>query len=325
MAGCMRIRVFAVMILFFMVSLLILTSNDVNGQSIAGPPSDPVNVDIDAEHDRITITWDPPVYGGGSPVTEYRIYRDSFLRADPYDVVDGDTREYVDRDVESREWYRYRISAVNNYGESDMEFTYDVKVPDPPDPFINDRTKIGFAHLGASAAAAIMCALIVFILDRKRIRKNETGKIDTRTIVNLTIPFVIFVIFLIAGMRYFTYEDNLVEDDPGIEGSRNLMILIVTSLLFLFVWSSWKSYHIQYQLTNIVVWASFVGGWFMKSDHYFEDVIGMTFMGIFIAGVIGGLVYLIIWLIKRAIRKKREKRVVMVEELPIDDLEDLTL
>ena len=84
-----------------------------------GMPDPPIAGDIE-EGDRYNkIDWAPPDDIGGTPLTEYNIYR--FIPGsvpDLIETVDPDVFSYTDNDIDNGVTYRYFITAVNIVGES---------------------------------------------------------------------------------------------------------------------------------------------------------------------------------------------------------------
>ncbi|UCF08116.1 MAG: fibronectin type III domain-containing protein, partial [Thermoplasmata archaeon] len=78
-------------------------------------PSAPRNLQEEVGDGFVNITWDNPLDDGGSPVTEYHIYRND--TQDVYATVSGDQLWYNDQSVIVGVTYRYRVAAVNSEGE----------------------------------------------------------------------------------------------------------------------------------------------------------------------------------------------------------------
>ncbi|MGA1822947.1 MAG: fibronectin type III domain-containing protein, partial [Thermoplasmatota archaeon] len=84
-----------------------------------GVPQHPSNISVVADENDIFINWTHPGNNGGSAVLKYMIYRS--MNGDEFELVNilsGDQNSWIDDDLEDGE-YVYRISAVNEYGESD--------------------------------------------------------------------------------------------------------------------------------------------------------------------------------------------------------------
>jgi fibronectin type 3 domain-containing protein len=98
-------------------------------------PSAPRNLLAIAGNGYINLYWDEPSDDGGSPITNYRIYRgessggESFLNEIPYNTY------YIDSDVEYGVTYYYRISAINIAGVSALsEEVYAIVKTVPTEP-----------------------------------------------------------------------------------------------------------------------------------------------------------------------------------------------
>ena len=67
----------------------------------------------------ITVTWNAPTSMGGSPITGYRIYRETAGGGGPFPVTVGPTTTtFTDAAVTKKGKYFYRITALNSGGES---------------------------------------------------------------------------------------------------------------------------------------------------------------------------------------------------------------
>lgn len=87
------------------------------------PPGPPVNVQVLRGIRRLTVSWDEPLDDGGTPITEYRIYRSLASGAEEYlDSVGAEVRSYLDDNplLVDGTVYFYRISAVNVEGEGEL-------------------------------------------------------------------------------------------------------------------------------------------------------------------------------------------------------------
>ncbi len=99
------------------------------------PPSSPKNVYATAEAQQITLIWEPPAFEGGSPVTNYKIFKGIISDEETFHQELDTKLFYIDTDVYYNVTYYYKISAVNSIGESGKSFEVDVTpVPDPTPP-----------------------------------------------------------------------------------------------------------------------------------------------------------------------------------------------
>jgi len=71
--------------------------------------------------DRLfALTWQVPSSDGGSPITNYRIYRGTSSGGELYLTTIGDVHTYADLGVTNGEMYYYQVSALNAIGEGPM-------------------------------------------------------------------------------------------------------------------------------------------------------------------------------------------------------------
>ena len=96
-------------------------------------PYVPRDLTANGSNNRVLLTWNAPAYDGGSPITNYIIYRDTSIGGIKFLAETGNVLEYTDDDVTNGENNYYRISAKNAVGES--KWTYWVNVaPDNQEP-----------------------------------------------------------------------------------------------------------------------------------------------------------------------------------------------
>jgi hypothetical protein len=78
------------------------------------PPSPPQNVEVVAADGGTQVTWEAPLFNGGSDSITYRVYRDSALVADGLDAM-----SFLDTSITaSATATSYTVTAVNEVGES---------------------------------------------------------------------------------------------------------------------------------------------------------------------------------------------------------------
>jgi outer membrane protein assembly factor BamB len=106
-------------------------SNEVSAEApIVSPPPAVTNLTATIVGDVIRLTWTPPSYTGGLPITEYIIYRG----VDPsllsiYETVPGNTTSFDDTNYEPGTTYYYRVQAVNAKGKGELSSTVSIVAP----------------------------------------------------------------------------------------------------------------------------------------------------------------------------------------------------
>src|SRR5207253_2519357 len=81
------------------------------------PPSAPQNLAATGGSAQVTLTWQAPASNGGSPITNYRIYRGLSPGTETLLTTVGAVTSYTDTAVTNGVTYYYQVSAVNNVGE----------------------------------------------------------------------------------------------------------------------------------------------------------------------------------------------------------------
>jgi parallel beta-helix repeat protein len=90
------------------------------GPSGTYPPSAPLNLSAMAGDQQITLTWNPPSFDGGLPITNYRIYRGTTSGGEIFYAQIGSTLTFPDMGLTNGQMYCYRVSAVNGIGEGPL-------------------------------------------------------------------------------------------------------------------------------------------------------------------------------------------------------------
>ncbi|TLZ81258.1 MAG: fibronectin type III domain-containing protein, partial [Methanobacteriota archaeon] len=81
------------------------------------PPGAPQGLVATAGDATVTLTWSAPSSNGGSPITNYRIYRGTSSNGETLKATIGNVLTYADTTVTNGVTYYYQVSAVNNVGE----------------------------------------------------------------------------------------------------------------------------------------------------------------------------------------------------------------
>jgi fibronectin type 3 domain-containing protein len=93
-------------------------SNEVNTLSL--PPAPPRNLKAVGAEGRVSLSWQVPTLTGGSPITNYKIYRGTSSGGETLLTTIGNILSYSDMSVTNGVTYYYKVKAVNAGGESDF-------------------------------------------------------------------------------------------------------------------------------------------------------------------------------------------------------------
>src|SRR5437773_1103084 len=98
------------------------------------PPSAPQNLAATGGNAQVTLTWQAPASDGGSPITNYKIYRGGAPSTETLLTTVGNVLTYTDSAVTNGVTYYYQVSAVNSPGEGakSNEASATPNAPPPP-------------------------------------------------------------------------------------------------------------------------------------------------------------------------------------------------
>jgi outer membrane protein assembly factor BamB len=85
-----------------------------------GPPLAPLSLQATWGNSYVNITWIPPSSDGGSPITNYSIYRGTTSGGETFLIEIGNVTYYNDTSVLNGDTYFYKVSAKNANGEGPL-------------------------------------------------------------------------------------------------------------------------------------------------------------------------------------------------------------
>src|SRR2546421_736011 len=100
----------------------------------AGPPTAPQGLGASPGDATVTLTWSGPSSNGGSPITNYRIYRGTSSNGETLKTTIGNVLTYTDTTVSNGVTYYSQVSAVNNVGEGPRSTEASATPSAPPPP-----------------------------------------------------------------------------------------------------------------------------------------------------------------------------------------------
>jgi len=122
-----------------------LNASEVMDHYLSYFPSPPANLQAYGTGSSIVLNWEPPLYTGGSTITNYRIYRGTASGTETLLTTLGNVSTYTDTGVAVGTTYYYYVTAVNAVGESNRsnEVSATVLPPQPPSP---PRNLTGYSY-----------------------------------------------------------------------------------------------------------------------------------------------------------------------------------
>src|SRR5216117_2685954 len=125
----------------------------------ATPPGAPQGLVATAGDATVTLTWSAPSSNGGSPITNYRIYRSTTGGGETLQATIGNVLTYTDTSVTNGVTYYYQVSAVNGAGEgprsNEASATPSPPPPPPPDFGISATPASLSIQIGSSGTSTI--------------------------------------------------------------------------------------------------------------------------------------------------------------------------
>lgn len=81
------------------------------------PPSAPQDLQATAGDQQVTLTWSPPTFDGGSPISNYRMYRGTVSGMETFLIEIGNVTSFIDTGLTNGQVYSYVVRAWNGLGE----------------------------------------------------------------------------------------------------------------------------------------------------------------------------------------------------------------
>ncbi|MCK5547890.1 MAG: fibronectin type III domain-containing protein [Thermoplasmata archaeon] len=138
-------------------------------------PSKPQNLLAVAGDEQVTLTWTIPNSDGGSPITNYTIYRGMTSGGETLLTTVGNNLAYTDTGLSNGQIYYYKVSAVNSVGEgpkSNETSATPTTVPtDPPQKSI-------FEELWFWLLIGIILAIIIIVIILLVVRKKKEPQLQ---------------------------------------------------------------------------------------------------------------------------------------------------
>jgi fibronectin type 3 domain-containing protein len=149
-------------------------SNEVSATP-ATIPSEPLNVVATATDGQVTLTWVSPASDGGSPITNYTVYRGSTSGGETLLVTLGNVLTYTDTGLTNGQTYYYKLTALNVVGESQKSSEENATPTTGSGPPSGGKSILEetWFWLVIVAVIIIIVAVTVLILRKKRGKKEK--------------------------------------------------------------------------------------------------------------------------------------------------------
>jgi Fibronectin type III domain len=112
-----------------------------------GPPSAPLGLSALSGGGTVSLAWTAPSFDGGSPITNYKVYRGTSAGTETFLANAGTSTTFLDGGLTNGTTYYYKVSAENVYGESPLSSEAaatpaDLVPPAMPLPTIDDFNRL---------------------------------------------------------------------------------------------------------------------------------------------------------------------------------------
>src|SRR5439155_755288 len=94
-------------------------SNEASARTLA-VPSAPQNLQATAGTGNVTLSWQAPSDNGGSPITNYKIYRSTSTGTEGFLTTTGNVTSYTNTGLANGVTYYYKVAAVNTLRSSNL-------------------------------------------------------------------------------------------------------------------------------------------------------------------------------------------------------------
>jgi fibronectin type 3 domain-containing protein len=130
-------------------------------------PSAPINPVTKVKGGSIELNWDAPTSDGGSPITEYVVYRGT-ASANMSQIATVTGTTYTDGNVQSDVRYFYTVAAANNNGVGPPTSLMDAIVTSTSTSSSLPTTYIIMAGLGIAAVAGVGVGAMIVLRRNRR-------------------------------------------------------------------------------------------------------------------------------------------------------------
>jgi parallel beta-helix repeat protein len=124
-------------------------SNETIGTPL-GSPSEPINLLTFWGDSYINITWDAPTLSGGTPITNYIIYRGTISGGETFLTEIGNLSYHNDTGVTNGINYFYKVSAKNIVGEGPLSVEVTANPATVPTEPLNSAAWAGDSYINVS-------------------------------------------------------------------------------------------------------------------------------------------------------------------------------
>ncbi len=142
---------------------------------VASTPSMPQTLQASGGAGNINLTWAVPNFNGDRTITGYRIYRGASSGSESLLAAVGNVTSYRDGTGNASTTYYYKVTALNNFGESSVSNEASANAGSPPaNGNILGLPPVAFYGLIGALIAAVAAFAILFL--RRRTPVNKTSQ-----------------------------------------------------------------------------------------------------------------------------------------------------
>ena len=136
-------------------------------------PGAPQLLQATASESKVQLAWRPPLYNGGSPVTQYKVYRGTMSGGLSLLTITDGALSLMDNAVTNGVTYYYHVTAVNAVGEGPPSIEVSA-TPTAGTPWL-------IPVLAAVATVGLTAAVVAVLIRRRRKERWGTKQNDDRS------------------------------------------------------------------------------------------------------------------------------------------------
>jgi photosystem II stability/assembly factor-like uncharacterized protein len=143
---------------------------------VIGPPSCPINLQVQKQTNGIFLSWQAPTDNGNSIITNYVIWRGtSSLTEERYKVINGSLRSYLDTEYSTGHTYYYQVCALNYLEEGERSNGVNISIETEDSGGIGGFGNLLFNPILWAIIIAVIIVIAVVVVHVSKGKKIKSG------------------------------------------------------------------------------------------------------------------------------------------------------